>query len=379
MDSFDVTRRAVLAGAAGLLAAALPGPASATPARLRLPAPIGAAGLPGMAMGASAGLRLPAPTGRFPVGTRRLHLVEATRPDPLAPQPRPRELMVTLWYPAQGSGPAAGYLTPGVSTLLVEQLNALIGSAYPQDLLTFATAARQGAAPRPGPHPVVLFSPGLNTNVAFYTGLCQDLASRGFKVIGVDHTYDGLVEFPDGRIELPAEDPSPETLLAVRVADMGFVRARLADRCAVAAMGHSLGSMTVIGALEQDSRFTTGVAMDGNPLGEASLTQPFLMMGNPSHSRATDPDWAGFYDRLRGARLHLVVHGSEHYDFSDFTVFKQQIDLGGVFELGPIDGRRAMTIGRSYLGAWLVQTLLGGQEPLLRHESPAFPEVDFQP
>ena len=287
--------------------------------------------------------------------------------------------MVTTWYPALGPGPAAGYLTPGVSALLIQQINALIGSAYPDDLLTFATHARQGALARPEPHPVVLFSPGLNTNVAFYTGLLQDLASKGFTVIGVDHTFDALVEFPDGRIEPPVEDPTLERLLPVRVADMRFVRDRLAGHRRVAAVGHSLGSMTAIGALAQDSRFATGVALDGNPLGEASLAQPFLMMGNPSHTRAADPHWAGFYDRLRGPRLHVVVHGFEHYDFSDLTVFKEQIELGGVFELGAIEGRRAMRIGRTYLAAWLSQTLLGHAEPLLRHESPAFSEVDFQP
>jgi hypothetical protein len=207
------------------------------------------------------------------------------------------------------------------------------------------------------PCPVVLFSPGLSTNVAFYSGLLQDLASRGFAVFGVDHTFDALVEFPDGRIELPVENADPATFLAVRVDDLRQVRDRLAQHCRVAAMGHSLGSMTVIGALERDSRFASGVAIDGNPLGEASLAQPFLMMGNPSHTRATDPIGPPSTIGCATRACTWWCTGAEHYLVSDLTVFKEQIELGGVFELGAIGGRRAMHIGRTYLGAWLGQTL----------------------
>lgn len=44
-------------------------------------------------------LTLPAPTGPHPVGWEALHLVDRNRPDPWVP-PAPRELMVSMWYPA---------------------------------------------------------------------------------------------------------------------------------------------------------------------------------------------------------------------------------------------------------------------------------------
>ena len=147
----------------------------------------------------------------------------------------------------------------------------------------------------------------------------------------------------------------------------------------VAALGHSLGSRTAIGAIERDRRISTGVVLDGNPLGPASLAVPFLMMGNPSHRRDIDPQWAGFYDRLRGPRLHMVIDGADHYDLSDIAVFKEQIDLGGVFEVGRIGGRRALRIARTYVSAWLDRWLRGRKNPLLDRESVRFPEVDFQP
>ena len=47
---------------------------------------------------------------------------------------------------------------------------------------------------------------------ALYAGLLEDLASRGFVVVGVDHTYEtSVVELPGGRLiraTLPQDPPS---------------------------------------------------------------------------------------------------------------------------------------------------------------------------
>jgi dienelactone hydrolase len=329
-------------------------------------------------------LSLPEPTGRYPVGTLALHLVDRARNDPFAPTPRHRELMVRLWYPAAtGRGPRAPYLSDGVSAVLIEQLNALAGTDYPADLLTFPTRSRERApAACARRRPMVLFSPGLGLNAALYTGLLEQLASRGYLVAGIDHTFDAVVEFPGDRLELPPGDLTVEDLLPVRVADTRFVLDRLTARfhpTTVAAVGHSLGSITIVETIDQDRRIDAGAALDGNPLGDASLDRPFLLMGNAGrHRRAVDPDWAAFYDRLRGRRLHLVIDGTEHNDFSDMAIFKSTVDLDAVFEVGPIDGTRAMHIERTYLTAWLDYALSGRPNRLLRGESPDFPEVDFE-
>ena len=258
-------------------------------------------------------------------GTADLHLVDNSRRDPLAPTTRNRELVVRLWYPA-----SSGQLRPAL----------------------------------PGRRrPVVLFSPGRSTNAAFYTALCEDLASRGYIVAGIDHTFDAVVEFPRGRIEIPPADLPDDALLLVRVADTRFVLdqlvalasgrnpdaghrplphglARTVDATTVAAVGHSLGSRTAVETIVQDRRIGAGAALDGNPLGAASLHRPFLLLGNQGHRRAGDPDWAAFYERLRGLRRHLVIDGAEHYDLGDITVFKALIDLGAIFDVGPIGGSR---------------------------------------
>lgn len=44
---------------------------------------------------------LPAPSGPHPIGTVALHLVDRSRPDPVAGPGHYRELVVSVWYPAR--------------------------------------------------------------------------------------------------------------------------------------------------------------------------------------------------------------------------------------------------------------------------------------
>ena len=47
----------------------------------------------------------------------------------------------------------------------------------------------------------MIFSPGFKSHPLFYTAIIEDLASHGFVVVSVCHTYStGVVVFPDGRV-----------------------------------------------------------------------------------------------------------------------------------------------------------------------------------
>jgi predicted dienelactone hydrolase len=350
-------------------------------------------------------LSLPVPTGPHEVGTTSLHLVDDSRSDPLAPTPRVRELMVRLWYPAGHSRqPAAAYLTPGVASVSVDFLRAVTGADLPSDLLSFPTHSLQDPPALPGAgRPVVLFSHGFGLSAALNTALHEELASGGYVVAAIDHTFDTAAEFPDGRVEVQKPGLRIDDLLhEVCAADLTFVLdqltalaaghnpdaerrplpeglARMLDLTRVGAFGHSLGGPTVIGAMNQDPRIDAGAALDGTLRGPVRFDRPFLMIGNQHERRADDPDWAAFFDQLRGPRLHLVIDGAEHSDLTDITVFKSTVDVSVVFPTGPIDGDRAVDIQRRYLIAWFDWALRGRARPLLRGESRRFPEVDFQP
>ncbi|HEX4700758.1 MAG TPA: hydrolase, partial [Pseudonocardiaceae bacterium] len=178
-----------LALAVGMAAAlATSGPAAASTAQLQL--------------------TFPAPTGRHAIGTVSLHLVQAGRPDPWVPG-RTRELMVSLWYPARdvAGRPAAPYMEAGAWASLELNRGIPAGSVVvPQ------TVGHDGAPVdrRPGGLPVILYSPPSTGDRSVNTALVQDLASHGYLVVTVDHTYsDDEVEFPDGRVALrvlPADE-----------------------------------------------------------------------------------------------------------------------------------------------------------------------------
>jgi predicted dienelactone hydrolase len=363
-------------------------------------------------------LELPAPTGPHQIGRAALHLVDKSRTDSLAPTPRSRELMIQIWYPTNNADryPPAPYKPAGLATIAAKRLNRVSGAQFPDDFLTFPTHSRQGAPVKSGKWPIILFSPAAGVPVTDYTGLNEDLASRGFVVVGIDHTFDATVEFPGGRIETRPAGFDPERIMPVRLGDVRFVldqltqltaganpdagRAALPQRLGraldlrrVGMFGHSFGSPTTAQSMLEDRRIGAGAAMDGSilpkrpgrtPWGieKKDLDRPFLLMGSVKHRRSVDKEgWREFWEQMRAERLWLVIQGAGHYDFNDTGVFSEQVDLSKMFYeelmLGPIDGRRALTIVRAYLSAWFDHTLRDRSEQLLLGPSSEFPEVEF--
>ena len=118
-----------------------------------------------------------------------------------------------------------------------------------------------------GAHPVVVFTPGYTATFTDYTFIFEDLASRGYVVASVDHTYEATaLEFPDGRLvysgfgshlgkKLLEDEQSLTFALSVRLDDLKFVRNELErlsrvssslGRVAVAASTFSSTSARVI-------------------------------------------------------------------------------------------------------------------------------------
>lgn len=121
----------------------------------------------------------PAPTGPCPAGTTCLWLTDTSRPDPWAAGVSARELMVSLWYPAEPSdGPRARYMTSAESEL---QLTSRGITGVPPDMLsTVRTNAAIGATPTGIPRslPLVVLSPGFINSRSTLSGVAEDLASH---------------------------------------------------------------------------------------------------------------------------------------------------------------------------------------------------------
>ena len=305
-------------------------------------------------------IRLPRPTGAFPVGTTELHLVDRRRDDPYVPG-RPRELMVSVWYPAARPAAPAPYLPPLTAQVFGE--GAAIALQQPVGTIDWAGAKSHGgllAPVLPGKRPVVLFSPGFGVPRGLASISVAELASRGYVVVTVDHTYEVAgVEFPGNRIEVQTLPPAPYALLdrTARFDDLRFVLdalGRLArgenpdaehrrlpaglgavlDLDRTGAYGHSAGGLSSIDLLVADPRIRAAIDMDGElgygyddpadcPTVAQGTTRPFLLMGSGAigpgpHDHRTDPSWGLFWDRSSGWKRDLNLPNGLHYSFVDY-------------------------------------------------------------
>jgi dienelactone hydrolase len=367
-------------------------------------------------------LALPAPTGPDTVGTVAVRLVDRSRPDPwVATQPY-RELMVSVFYPARdaASYPLAPQMTPGAA----KHFDASLGTPVHQgwgippgkvDWGATLTHAHLNAPAAAGRHPVVLYSPGLGDPRTLGTTLAEDLASRGYVVVTIDHTYDASeVEFPGGRVEpfsVPTDGDILATLkklLSVRVADTRFVLDRLPsglpyglsgalDLGRIGMFGQSAGGFTALQTLHDDPRVRAAADLDGtlgfdqddggpglSPLAEDGLKRPFLLMGSQPSDHHTVRSWEALWANSTGWKRDLHLRGAAHHTYTDMESLVPQLPgkIGLPAEtvrtdVGWVDPAHAVADQRAYLAAFFDRWLRDRDNGLLDHPSPRHPDVTF--
>ncbi|WP_432993247.1 alpha/beta hydrolase family protein [Dactylosporangium sp. CA-233914] len=355
MAAFRLTRRGALQGA---LAAAVAAPIDLSGPRR---------------------LRLPGPTGPYPVGTVVRHLAR-----------RPRELMVSVWYPARETGrfPLAQWLSAAVTREL------LVHSGFPAGAVTAPLTAGRVGAPAlrsGGPWPVVLFSHGAHDHRADTTITVQELASHGYVVVTVDHIGDAFSRLPDGRVVVPSEEPpfaGPKDFAD----DIRFVLDHVRDLAEldldlgrVGMFGWSKGGTATALVMLADRRVRAGLSLDGpmQPLITTDLDRPFMLM-TAEFTRAAEPSVAQFWSHLRGRRLDVRADGVRHSSYTDYQIlFPQLAAAVGMSgdelreRVGTLPAARATRIQQAYPLAFFDRHLRHRPAPLLDGPSPAFPEVRF--
>jgi dienelactone hydrolase len=365
----------VLAVLAGLLA--LPAPASASETSF-----------------------LPEPTGAQPVGVTTLDLTDTSRPDPWVPSVRARELMVSVWYPAAAPGRhRAQYMTPEESRLLLADGGI---TTLPPDILSRTRIdAFTDVRPAGRAHslPLVVLSPGFKHGRGTLTGLAEDLASHGYVVAAIDHTYESVgTSFPGGRVttcaacDVPVHDAAYwQKVDAVRAKDVSFVLgeltgprpkwagAGLIDRSRVAMAGHSAGGAAAVPAMLTDSRIKAGIDLDGstNPV-PGELSKPFLLFGRAGQytpgSGGAARSWETTWAQLTGWKRWILVDGAVHQSFGDLALLTDEFGLPNG---ATTPGVRGLEITRDYTRAFLDLHLRHRPQPVLDGPSAAYPEVSF--
>ena len=141
---------------------------------------------------------LPVPTGPHHVGRVTLYLTDSSRIEPLSTESRHRELAVDVWYPAEAGDRRAAYLPAGLFDDAAAErrlrpyfrgaFDALKASAvqtHTTEHAVFAKSVRRA--------PVIVFSHGGGEIKEAYTAQFEDLASYGYVVAAIAHTYDTAV------------------------------------------------------------------------------------------------------------------------------------------------------------------------------------------
>lgn len=372
---------------------------------------------------------LPATTGAYEVGNRRLFLSDP-RGDPFSGAPD-RQISVTAWYPTCSTGPAARYLSVNDAfdeTMALELTNGIesrscgkswwgggyscgwwggvdIADTMFPNIRARDTRAVLGAPVRTdlGALPVVIFSPGFGVPGNHSSILAQELASHGYLVCTLSHTYESIVtELADSVVKQNANWVGGNQwakVLNARIDDARYVLNQLptlphglgavADTDAVAMAGHSYGGPTGMELAAQDPRITAVAVLDGtagwpgtsNQAQDNGLTQPVMLLSgpiDPNDSFATGAEHASWdtYDTHPHGPLHiLTIAGAGHYAVTDVGLLCGADKKSTL--CGSIDPARAMELHPRYVRAFLDTYLRGTPDVLMDGPHVDWPEVTF--
>jgi predicted dienelactone hydrolase len=367
--------------------------------------------------------QLPKPSGSYVVGTRIFHLVDQRRNEDNGRSPSgKRELMIQAWYPAQlspkrSANHLANYQRRAEVTLRASYRSVLKTNSY------LDAEVHPG-----GPYPVLIYNPswmGERTEGTFQT---EELASHGFIVVAVDHTFfGGLIQFPDGRVtdshtvpQLGNFDHSTageqwalgSKFVHIEADDDAFVLDQLTamnedqaspwfhklDLARVGAMGFSIGGATAEQFAWQDPRVKAALNLDGWTLADAGLhgiDRPLMVIyEDKSHALPTDAElhsssiaertfWqfsaADYAHVTTGMRKYggylLFIAGTHHVDFTDRSLLSPLRRLTGG---GELNSTRAHSIINAYTLAFFTHLLEAEPAELLEKKPSPYPEVEIQ-
>ena len=342
---------------------------------------------------------IPTPSGKFGIGHHRFEWADKSRPEILGENNKPREIVVDIWYPSDRS---SGVAVPYLDTAAITQsggLQSLLGGpaanrvrstgihTHAYENTPFTSSLKSA--------PVLFFSHGMGMISQLYTGQIEDLASHGYVVVAIQHTYDAwLTSFSDGRqmafekkqrnaagnteeqhiayenkrIEWWAEDirfAYDQLAILNRSKDSTIRIAGFLDLNRVGALGHSSGGRAAARACQLDPRIKSCADQDGVAMMQPfyiqkngiGMKQPFLLFERVQYRPPTEADIASMgmslqevkdlVARLRkqkedalkstGESFHVLLKfdSSNHMSFSDLPLLnaKTEAELNLAYKL----------------------------------------------
>ena len=363
---------------------------------------------------------LPTPTGSYRVGRASFYRKDTSRLEPFTEDPTDhREMLFQIWYPAE---PAGGTVAPYVDSLPDDEVFRYSFVGIERLMKTrshaFTGVKVSGAKKR---YPVIFFSHGLGRVSAHYTAFLENLASHGYFVVGVDSPFfSSALKMPDGRIiqnksQRNQRQGAREEEAVIQAQDLIFVLNELEridktdvdiglagrfDLRHVGVFGHSRGGFTAPHACLLDRRFRACLNLDGYSLTPAvmdrGIRQPYMHIEElaPWLPPATDEELRQAnqtreeankaaqeaeqrrektFSKMSSGVYLVTVKGARHNSFSDMPFISPDR-----YSNVEINAERALTITNAYILAFFDRYLRGRRQPLLKGNTPLFPEVTLQ-
>ncbi|HKY48426.1 MAG TPA: hypothetical protein VJQ79_10640, partial [Acidimicrobiia bacterium] len=340
---------------------------------------------------------LPDPSGPLAVGTASVELTFSDRLEQYGPQPEttPRRIMVQVWYPAERPEGAEPGPWTGDVDVIGPAMSRRLG--FPGFFLSHTRYTSghsfEDATPLSGLFPLVMYSHGWTGFRTIAVNQAESLASHGYVVIAVDHTYGAVAtRFPDGTVvgfdpaALPDEatvepevyDEAAARLVGTFADDLvGILDAVAAgesgafgeiashiDLGLVGVYGHSTGGGAVVRFCLSDERCQAVLGMDAwvEPVPDGVIAipavRPMLFMrsdgwrGTPNDGRLR-----GLAERSENVTYWIGIEGAGHNDFVVTPLFSP---IAGRLGLkGPITAGRIIPIIDRFLVGFFDRTLLG--------------------
>jgi dienelactone hydrolase len=318
-------------------------------------------------------------------------MVDSSRADPWVSSER-RVVQIVAWYPADVSATAARAAYLPLAAELPGPFNR--GERWAVSRLSSHAAVDVPVSSAQARYPTILFSPGNDMATEYYSSLLEELASRGYIVLALDHAHEGKGQvLPDGArlvSEVDKQRPTDPRLgvdlyrrrVQWRADDAMFVVSRLAgdrtsavfehvDGTRLGALGHSIGGAAAAEMCRRDTRIRACANLDGlvnsKPIvadsGSYALGQPFLFLGKPlpfadpavndSMTRALDVAIASGV----GGAYHVTIAETRHDTFSDVPFMMPTFR--------PTRGRANLEIIRDVTLTFFDKTLRGRPAPML--------------
>lgn len=332
----------------------------------------------------------PKNTGPFAVGMRELHWIDKNRLETRVQDPEHpnRELMVKVWYPAQGQKTTYSRYAPELRNFLKQNFSfkdkikdLLSGGSRP----IYSNHINGPAAPiqQQESFPVLIFSHGYGMPSCSYTNICSEMASHGFVVFAINHTYDCMfVKFnehrtvkslPPKELTIPNLEPKKiyevfRNIIQIWSDDVDFVLNELQtltdkkndkfslnlDLDKIGIFGHSLGGATTVNVYSVDERIKAAVCLDAGLFKPITLpknfTKQMLVIQRENASELmckhllTLPakiqnkelktfisSYFSFFDEI-ATKIISLGGASQHLTFCDYAILKQACPLRKLFD-----------------------------------------------